>query len=163
MITRETILFEEEQPFRQGWVWLMFTISSLVMVIGVGIVSYQESKQEMLIALSIVIPVQLLIAVMMYQTRLQIKVTTEAVFFRWWPLKKYKLLSRHEIEKAEVVEVSPLHSGYSFSFKHGQIHKVNNGKGIRFTLNNGKKIFLGTQRLTAFHEAVEELIRQQLK
>jgi ribosomal protein L24E len=41
---------------------------------------------------------------------------------------------------------------------YGRAHIMAPGKGIQFVLKNNKKIFLGTQKSSAFQSAVEKIM-----
>jgi heme/copper-type cytochrome/quinol oxidase subunit 4 len=165
MNANETILFREEQRFRQGWVWFTFLLSIIVTIaaIVVAVSVKQESKADMVIVFVVVIPVQLLVASLLYYTKLQTQITTKGIRFRWAPLTKFKQIRWEELKKVEVLKGPPLQYGFHLTIRYGRVHKVTDGKGMQLYLKNGRKIFLGTQRLNAFREAVEKMMEHQSK
>jgi hypothetical protein len=159
------ILFKETQHFRLTWIWWLVVLcmaSSIGVTILVSRVESQDTKMPWLV-LGLIVPLELVLLYLFYITRLETTVTSEGIFFKWWPFQRsYSWIPVRDV-KQSYSRKGPFNYGYHWTFSHGRSHSMGPGKGLQFVLNNGKKIFLGTQRLTAFHEAVEQMIRQQRK
>lgn len=153
-----SMLFEEKQTFPK-WLSLVL-LSPVLLTIGLTLAigsSTGSERQEMILALAIVIPVNVLSFFLMYATRFEKVVTLDGFFYRWTPLqKKYRWIRREEIRSMEF-RPAPAHKlGYNYSFRHGYVHTMSSGKGWQVHLTNGKRMFFGTADPFLFERAIQE-------
>lgn len=160
------ILFKEEQQFRVKWLWWIMAVSMLScvgIVLGVA-VTEKEKPREAWIAMAIVVPVEALIAYLMYITKFQTVISTDGFYYKWAPFQRsYRFISKEEIEEAELRNGPVLSYGYHWVPGYGKVHNVGPGKGFQFKLKNGKKIFIGTQKQSAFQNAIDRMIDMHKK
>jgi hypothetical protein len=158
MINTAPILFREEQKFRKTWVWLIVILSFMLAIGGLIVMGYTDPKEARL-AIALVLPVEILVIAIFYYTRLETKVSSEGVAYRWKPfMRKFRTIHAAEIQSAELMKAPTLHYGYKWSLKHGTIHNVSGEKGIRFNLNSHKKVFISSQKHIAFQHAVDQML-----
>lgn len=166
MKLKGNILFKEEQYFRVKWIWWIIAISMLSCIgitIGVAIAD-KKSGNEAWIAVAIVIPLEAIIAWMMYITKLQTVLTTEGLYYKWGPLQRsFRFIAVNEVEEVEMRKGPSMSYGSHWVPGYGRVHNVGPGKGFQFTLKKGKRIFIGTQKITAFENAVDKIMAVQRK
>ena len=154
-------MFKEEQYFRTKWLWGVIIFSMLLCVgilLGLAVTDKEKTKEAWL-SLAIVIPLEAIIAYLMFITKLQTVVTTEGLYYKWAPFQRsYKFIPGANIKANELRAGPALSYGYHWVPGYGKVHNVGPGKGIQFTLNNGKKIFIGTQKQSAFENAVDKMV-----
>jgi hypothetical protein len=155
------ILFKEEQYFRVKWLWgiiILSMLSCVGVILGLAF-NDKEKTKEAWAALVIVIPLEAIIAYLMFITKLQTVLTTEGLHYSWSPFQRsYRFIPVNNIEKTELRHGPALSYGYHWVPGYGKVHNVGPGNGIQFTLKNGKKIFIGTQKQAAFQNAVDKMI-----
>ncbi|MES1218473.1 MAG: hypothetical protein ABUT20_23405 [Bacteroidota bacterium] len=156
------VLFREAQHFRVKWVW-MIIISGVVVCIGITTATvYLDKESKDIMALLILIPVESLMLYLFYIVKLETVVTSDGVFYRWRPFfRKYSFIEKKEIDEAKPDKGPALSYGYHYLPGYGNVHNMGPGKGMRFVLKGGKRIFIGTQKLNGFQSAVEEIIKIQ--
>jgi len=157
-----TIVFSEMQQFRTKWLWAVLIGCALIST-GVTIATVladETNRLQATITLAIIVPLELLMIYLFYVTKLETIVTTDGVFYRWWPfLKKYSYIEKSEIELIEPGTSPALSYGYHNIPAYGSVHNTGPGKGLIFVLKNRRKIFIGTQKLSSFQSAVESIIK----
>jgi hypothetical protein len=157
------ILFNEEQSFRQTWLWLLLAGSFVMPLVLTAVLSMQDQKTPVPVMAYVVI---LLFGIInltgFYVARFETVVTDEAVFYRWMPfVRKYTVINQADIKSIVFKKFPYLHYGYHRSFKFGKAHNVNGNKGALFELVNNKRIYVGSQRLAAFYHALA-LVKPQI-
>jgi hypothetical protein len=160
------ILYEETQQFRIKWLWAIIILSvasSIGIVLGVALLEKEKSAENW-IALAIIVPLESLIMYMMYITKLETVITTEGVYYRWWPVqRKGRFIAKSEVENAEIRTGPGLSYGIHWLPGYGRINNVGPGKGIQFVLQNGKKVFLGTQSPESLQTALKKIMTVSYK
>lgn len=155
------ILFREVQQFRQVWLWAILISGALVPLGIVLAVMLQDKKTELwqkLLVITIVLGTFAINATIFYVTRLETVVTDEGVFYRWWPfMKKYRMLGWQEITTTTVRKYPYFKYGYHITREYGKVHNTDGNKGIQFVLSNGKKVYIGTQKLNVLQYTLEQI------
>ena len=157
-----TIVFSETQQFRTTWLWAILISCVLISTaVTVAIVMADETNRlQATITLVIIVPLEALMIYLFYVVKLQTIVSTEGIFYRWWPfLKKYSFIERQEIERIEQGISPALSYGFHNIPGYGSVHNTGPGKGLIFILKNHRRIFIGTQKLNSFQLAVESIIK----
>ncbi|MFT3824530.1 MAG: hypothetical protein QM731_11440 [Chitinophagaceae bacterium] len=153
-----TIEFREEQRFRQLWLWTLLGFSvagSTILLVVLGIDEFKQGKPAILNALALVIGVHVINLAAFYYTRFEIRVTSTGIFYRWRPFfRSYSFVAWPEIQDAYVRKFSAMKYGYHKSRNYGSVHNVDGGKGIQLVLQNGRKVFIGSQRIAAIESAI---------
>jgi hypothetical protein len=163
------ILFRETQQFRQAWLWALLISGSLIPLVLVSVLLPQDKNiplGSVVLVISLLVGTFSLNMAALYFTRLETVVTDQGLYFRWWPFtKKYNQLYWQEIGTITVKKYPFLHYGYSRRAEWGKIHFVDGNRGVHFELLNGKKVFIGSQKLTAFQYSLEQMkpVEVQLK
>jgi hypothetical protein len=160
----ETIKFREEQRFHQLWVWIIIAfIAVLAWYFFVAQILFEEPLGNnpapdwavlvIWIIFGILFPLWFLVM------RLEIVVTGSGLSFRFFPLHLgWKIIPFSEIANAEAVTYHPLREyggwGIRFGWRGGMAYNIQGDQGVRITLNNGKKILLGSQHAEDLAQAL---------
>ncbi|MDP4264199.1 MAG: hypothetical protein Q8941_16845 [Bacteroidota bacterium] len=157
---RGNIEFKEVQQMPGGILWIMTGIMFLV-VIGLAVgaaAGDKKSKNDILLALAVVLPIHAIIIYIMNIVRFETIVTGEEIYYRWRPFfRKFSVISRGEIATVKVRNSPFLQYGYKRIPGWGTVHNLSRGKGLQFVLKSGKKYFIGSQKINGFQRAVEKL------
>ncbi|HET6995415.1 MAG TPA: hypothetical protein VFI06_10565 [Chitinophagaceae bacterium] len=161
MKIKGNILFKEEQQFRVMWLWGLI-ITCMLGATGVIIAAALSDKTQVnkaWLALVIMVPLEVLVAYGMYITKLQTVITTEGIFYKWWPFQRsYRFIAAAKIEKAEMRKSPAMSYGCNWVPGYGWAHTTGPGKGLQFFLRNGKKVFVGSDKQTAFQQAIDKIV-----
>jgi len=161
MKVKGNILFKEEQQFRTGWLWgiiIFCVLSSLGVTLGVAL-KEKEKSNEAWLAVAIVIPLEAVIFYLMYITKLQTVITTEGIYYKWWPFQRsYRFIPAMEIEEVELRKGPGFSYGSHWIPGYGRVHNTGPGNGFQMVLKNSKKIFLGTQKQNSFQQAIDKIV-----
>ncbi|TMI75350.1 MAG: hypothetical protein E6H09_00615 [Bacteroidetes bacterium] len=161
MKVKGNILFKEEQQFRVIWLWgliIACMLSATGLTIGIALTDKIQMKKAW-IALLIMVPFEVLLAYGMYITKLQTVVSTEGIYYKWWPFQRsYRFIAAAEIEKAVMRNSPAMSYGCNWVPGYGRAHTTGPGKGVQFVLRSGKKIFVGTNKQNAFQLAIDKMV-----
>lgn len=155
------IVFKEVQQFRQVWLWAIIICGTLVPVVLVSVLLPQDksiSIQDTILTIALVMCISGINIVVLYITKLETVVTEEGVFYRWWPFrKKYSQLPWAQISTITVKKYPYLKYGYHTNRDYGKVHNIDGNRGILFELADGKRVYIGTQKLTALQHTLEQI------
>ena|SRR5262245_62124744 len=146
------VLFEENQSFRQPWLWglILATLAGLL----VALVLVPEGQ----IVLWIVLGMTLATALLLWSLRLSVQVDGEAVQIRFFPLWK-KTIPLAEIVGFEARTYRPIleYGGWGIRWgRKGMAYNVSGNQGVQLELANGKRILIGSQRAEEMARAIGE-------
>lgn len=159
MDTKGKIIYEETQQFRAGWLWALVCLailSSIGITVG-AILTAAPKRPELWWLLAGVVVLQSVFVYLFYITRFETTITTEGVYYKWWPFQRREsFVATNEILHASISK-APWTYGSQWLPGFGKVHNLSSGKGVAFVLKNGKKLFLGTQRESLFETALRKL------
>ena len=169
MPINQTGTFKEIQRFRQRWLWLILTCTMLLLagVFGYGL--FQQlvlgkpwgdrpvSDQELLlIGTSTLLLVGGLIY-LFYSLRLITEVRPEGLMIRFYPLHT-KMIPYHKIKSCEARTYRPLLEYGGWGIKYGPggwAYNVLGNRGVQLTLEDGKRVLIGSQRVDELERAIK--------
>jgi len=159
--------FEEQQQFRQWWVYLIYVL--LFSLFGLFIYADIEQiifgrpfgdKPASNFVLLFVTFILIMIPLILYKVKLETRITKEAVFFRWKPFhSNFRKIDWSNVDRAEIINYGFVGYGWRLT-PYGSIFNVAGNKGLQLILKSGKKIVLGTQKpkeLTEFLKQINQL------
>lgn len=159
--TNGKILFEETQLFRVKWLWVLIILCMLsAMGITIGIALAQKEKAgESWLALAFMVPFESIILYLFYIAKLETAITSEGIYYGWRPFqRKGWFIPRQEIETAEIKNTPSIRYGFHWLPGYGWVNNTGPGKGVQLRLQNGKKIFIGTQTPALLQTALEKIV-----
>jgi len=163
------ILYRETQQFRQWWLWAIIIIS-LVPALVITSITLPRDKNLSPGTVALVIGVIALAAsvnlLALYFIRFETIISDEGIYYRWWPLmKKYVVLYWKDVAVVTVKKYPYLKYGYHIRPGYGKVHNVDGNKGALFELTNGKRVYIGSQKLKSFQYTLEQIrpVRVEMK
>lgn len=155
------ILFKEDQQFRQAWLWAIIISGSLIPLVLVSVMLPQDkniSWQEAFLTIALIAGISSINVIAFYLTKLETVVTEDGIFYRWVPYRKrYSQLSWGQIGTITVKKYPYLKYGYHTSRDFGKVHTIDGNRGILFELVDGKRVYIGTQKLSALQHTLEQI------
>lgn len=157
---KNNTLFSEKQQFRSIWGFL----PSLIIVIGLGIATFQVIEEEKsLLSLIFAWVVALAILFLFLMMRLETAITNTEIKVRFYPFLK-KQIAWAEVEQAFIRAYQPLWEyggwGIRLSPKYGKAYNVAGDKGLQLILKNGEKILIGTQKEGELEAVINKIKKQ---
>lgn len=151
-----TILFKEQQRFRQWWIWLILLgINGLILfgiwqqvILGKPFGNNPASNGVMLF----IAVMSLLMTVFFMSVRLETIVDEHGVSIRFFPFhRKLHRFPWQQITKAYVRQYQPIreYGGWGLrtgGSKHGKALNVSGDMGLQLELDNGERLLIGTQK-----------------
>jgi hypothetical protein len=154
--------FTESQRFTQWWLWLI-----IIGVAGLHFYSlYQQfylgkpfgdnpTSDEGLIMFSLI---PALLIVLFLLLRLDTKVDTEGVHYRFFPFQlNYKLIKWDELEKAYVRQYKPIYEYGGWGIRgwgKDKARNVSGNMGLQLEMKDGDRLLIGTQKPEEMEKAV---------
>ena len=140
----DIVLFEEEQPFDQVWLWTLMGLETLIVLIPLLIVGV--SWWVMVLAGSFIAMTMALMSSLKLYTRID----NVGIHYRFRPFhRREQVIYWDEIDSAQVRKYSPVleYGGWGMRTmsRNGKAYNVKGEYGIQVVKKNGKRILIGTQ------------------
>lgn len=143
-------VFTEEQSFTQWWIWVLL-IAALAGISAAFYTNYQATT-EYILSMTFGYGITVIVMVFIGTMKLKSRIDERGVSFKFWPIfMKEKHFAWQEIEKAEVIQYSPIQDyggwGYRFTFGNkGKAVNVRGNMGLKLHFKKGKPFLIGTQK-----------------
>jgi hypothetical protein len=160
----ETIRFEEEQSFRQPWIWALMIGMFAILVFAFGMVLFQPPTPakggtlSAIIGLSVGVVVYVGVAALMYSLTLRVQLDGDTLRVRFRPLAS-RDIPLGEIARWEARTYRPLleYGGWGIRCGwKGMAYNVSGNRGVQLELTNGKRILIGSQRADELADAITQ-------
>jgi hypothetical protein len=140
-------LFEEDQRFRQWWLWAVVG-GSVLLTLWAG------SRAHSQIPLLVNLPMLWIF----YAMRLETRVDANAVRLRFFPLIR-RTIPLTEIQSCEARTYRPIREyggwGIRWGFS-GMAFNVSGDRGVQLVLTGGKRLLIGSQRADELAAVINE-------
>lgn len=140
----EDLVYEEEQPFDQIWLWAAMGIE--LFLIMIPLILTGQPWWTILLGIGAMVMTMAMLGSLKLYTRIDM----EGVHFRMKPFHwKERIIRWEEIDQIYVRKYSPIkeYGGWGIRYgRKGTAFSVKGNYGIQIVKKNGKKILLGTQR-----------------
>ncbi len=140
----EEVVYEEEQPFDQLWLWGILGFELIAVMIPL-ILTGQSWWSIVLMAGAMVMTMALLGSLKLYT-----RIDNSGIHFRMKPFHwKERMIAWDEIDQVHVRKYSPIleYGGWGIRYgRNGKAFNVRGNYGIQIIKKDGKKILLGTQK-----------------
>jgi hypothetical protein len=140
----EGLVYEEEQPFSQIWLWALMGLELIVIM-----ASFILSGQPLWTA-GMGLGVIAMTMAMLGSLKLYTRLDAEGVHFRMKPFHfREQTIRWNEIDQVHVRKYSPIleYGGWGIRFgRNGKAFNVRGDYGIQIVKKNGKRVLIGTQR-----------------
>jgi hypothetical protein len=147
------VLFEEQQYFRQAWLWGLLLTILAVLVVAAALARPDNDVIWILVAIHVGLDL------LFYFMRLSVEVDTEAVHLRFFPFVR-KTIPVNDIARWEARTYRPIleYGGWGIRYRMGKgwAYNVSGNQGVQLELANGKRILIGSQRAPDLARAIGE-------
>ena len=154
--------FTEEQKFTQWWLWII--------LIGIGILPIVGIYKQLILGekfgnkpmsdiglLFFAILIFSLIA-LFWSIRLTTKIDKTGIKFQFFPFVNKEVLW-NDVKSAKIVNYGFVGGwGIRLGTKYGTVYNIKGKNGLAIEMNNGKKILIGTQKVTELNKFISEII-----
>ena len=158
--------FNEEQRFRQLWLWVIVMLTSIIPWVGMIIqiilgqkIGNNPAPDWLIIFIWLVFGIGF--PVFFYSVRLITQVRNDGIHLRFFPFhRKYKIYPYHEIDSYVVREYRPIREFGGWGIRYGlsgKAYNVYGNKGIQLIFKNKKKLLIGSQKTNEFYEAIQKV------
>ncbi len=148
-----TLLFREVQQFRQPWIWLVLTGTSLTALWAAVSPFFLDSDwQEHWILHIILILFGLIFGVglplVFYVTKLATEIRSDGLVISFYPLLFSQIkIPFHNIQSCVAIQYKPLQEYGGWGVRvgaKGTAYNVSGDRGVQLELVNGRKILIGS-------------------
>jgi hypothetical protein len=150
----KTVLFSETQKFTQWWVILIFVLLNSIWVYAIVLqlifdVPYGNNpiSDTGIVILGLVLT---FFSVTFFSLKLQTKITTDGIYFRFFPIhQSYEFISFNSIQKCYIRQYKPLKEFGGWGIRFGinsNAYNISGKIGLQLELKNGEKLLIGTQK-----------------
>jgi hypothetical protein len=148
-----TTLFEENQSFRQPWLWALMLATLAVLLVASLLAPGSQIVPWVVLGLT------LAVALLLYSMRLSVQVDAETVRIRFFPVWK-KTIPLGDIVRWEARTYRPILEyggwGIRYMIGRGWAYNVRGNQGVQLELASGKRILIGSQRAEELARAIGE-------
>jgi len=172
----QSIVFQEEQQFRQPWISLGIGASLLgLLPLWYGV--YQQlvegipwgdnpTSDDVLVLITTGMTGLILgVMVLFVKSRLVVTIGSEGIEYRFFPFhRRIHTVPWSEIGNAYVRTYRPIveYGGWGIRYGlRGKAYNVSGNQGLQLELKNGKKVLFGTQQPQEMETAVKQSLKTQ--
>ncbi|MDZ7359458.1 MAG: DUF6141 family protein [candidate division KSB1 bacterium] len=165
------VFFEEEQYFRQTWLWMALLPMSLLLLVVFGFGLYQQlylgkpfgnkpmSNEGLVIAASVAALCGIGLPFLFYLMKLTVRVDSQYLHISFLPWRQ-KRIPLSDVVRWEACAYHPLRDfgGWGIRYagkKKGWAYNVSGNQGVQLELNTGKRLLIGSQRPRELAEAIK--------
>ena len=145
-----TVLFHEEQQFRQLWVW------ALLLVISAAMLAAAFTHHSVWFAL-VVLLVDTAIVGFMYSLKLTTEVNQDGIYVWFFPLLVNQTIPFSDIARYEARRYRPIleYGGWGVRYGwRGKAYNVRGNRGVQLEMRDGKRLLIGSQRAEELASAI---------
>jgi hypothetical protein len=148
-----TLMFREVQQFRQPWIWVVLSCSSLAALYVAAIPFVLDSDSEDTLVVHIILILfgiifGVIFPILFYTTKLITEIRSDGLYLSFYPLLFSRIKIPFEnIVKAEVKTYHPLREYGGWGIRHsptGKAYNVSGNRGVQLELANGERILIGS-------------------
>ena len=165
--------FEEEQRFKQRWLWAMLIVlaASGFSIFGYGLIEQLVFKRPwgdrpvsdgvlVLVSIGVVLFVSLMLY--LFSTfKLITRVDAAGITIRFYPLRS-KLISFAEIASCEARTYKPLAEYGGWGIKYGpggRAYNISGDRGAQLVMKDGKRLLIGSQRADELASVIKQFVK----
>jgi len=153
-------IFEEQQQFRQWWVW-----AAMLPVSGLVLYGFFTAKDPLSTDSLFSLGIFALVLLLFFTAKLKTRIDEKGIHIKYFPFHfSTKIYTWDDINTVKVTKYSPIGDyggwGVRISFRgKGKAFNVSGSQGIWLETFSGKKRMIGTQKA----EQADPIIKQYLK
>ena len=149
------VVFEEEQRFRQPWLWMLFIAEAALF----GGLIVKHPHPPAVIALVILVVGGSFLMFLFWTMRTEVR--SDSVYIRFWPMKRR--IPLEDIKSVEARTYSPIreYGGWGFRYgRSGKAYNVSGNRGVQLELKSGEHILIGSQKADDLAAAIQGEMRR---
>ena len=168
---KEELVFQERQRFKQWWIMPLIMFPFIIMLISITIYQLSTGKpvgdKPMSNTMVIVTPILFILftailTVIFYFMRLDTVINEEGVYEQMFPFQlKFGFTPWDNITDAVVIKKNPFTQPHGWGMRYGltgnKTFSTFGNRALQLTLNNNKKIYIGTKQPEELTEFLEKL------
>ncbi|MDX9790417.1 MAG: hypothetical protein RBT61_06290 [Candidatus Kapabacteria bacterium] len=163
--------YKEIQKFSQSRiaVFIMLIVVIPLFISTYMVINQEDAESSEIIVSSIIgIVTVSLILFLLFLTRLEVFLGTDAIEHRFFPFQiKFRKLLYTDIREYSSRKYSPILEyggwGIRYAFKNGWAYNVSGNKGVQIVKNDGKRILFGTQNPDEFFLKLDTIMKKMKK
>ncbi|MBN7817903.1 hypothetical protein [Algoriphagus pacificus] len=146
-----TRVFNESQSYRGTWIMYLIILTELpVLILLLVLFSMNDDKQEMGIALAVVLGAVGLSLTLILNVRLETRIDDYGVSYRYFPfIRNWRKIEKAQISSIRVINYSPItdYGGWGLKGnKTAKAYSILGDEGILIDIGKKKKIMIGTSK-----------------
>jgi len=164
-----TLIFDEEQQFRQTWVWVL--IASLMVIVwssAIQQIIFNSPIGNKPVTDSVIIILWVIFGVFFpiffYKLKLTTEVRKKGIYIRFFPLQlTYKRIAIENLKKYEIRTYNPILEYGGWGIRHGpkgKAYNVSGNLGIQLEFKNGKHLLIGSQKPEEFYRGIKRCLEE---
>ncbi len=160
--------FEEQQYFRQPWMWailLFVVLTPIVAVVMAGSSGTAEASRALYLTLPLVLLGDLLLLLVFWKMNLCTRVDHDGLSVQFFPFHwKPKRIPLEKVKSFAAVQYSPLrdYGGWGIKYgRKGKAYNVSGNRGVRLEFEQGKPLLVGSQQPELLARAIQQYIDVQ--
>ncbi|MGB1031850.1 MAG: hypothetical protein ACPGWM_04510 [Flavobacteriales bacterium] len=140
--------FQEEQRFRQWWLWLILLCMNLIPIGGLlSKINNPLSTRVTITGMVIFLCTTLGLSLFFFMIKLTTEVNAKHICIKFSPFGIRKEIAWTDIKKHEVVEYGFVGGwGIRLGTKYGTVYNIKGKHGLSLELDNGTKLLIGSQK-----------------
>ncbi|MEB2781608.1 hypothetical protein U3A58_14520 [Algoriphagus sp. C2-6-M1] len=153
-------IFKESQTYVGTWIMYVMILTEVpVLILMIVLYATSDEKQEMAIALGVVMGSLILVFALIFNLKLETRIDDKSISFRYMPfIRNWRQFPKEIIKSHEVIKYNPVTDYGGWGFKGNRTTKaysVLGDEGLLLDVGEKKKILIGTMKskeLTDFLE-----------
>ena len=142
-----TILFKEQQKFRQWWIWALLT--PILLIVGLASFFALKESTDNWPILFLLVPL-FCCTLAFYWLRLDMEVRADGIYVRFFPVQKqFRSYHWNNIDQLFIRQYQPVkeYGGWGIrGLDRNRALNVSGTQGLQLVLQDGKRLLIGTQR-----------------
>ncbi|UZD24685.1 hypothetical protein PBT90_14995 [Algoriphagus halophytocola] len=158
-------VFKESQSYAGTWVmYFILLVEAPTLILLVVLYFTSEEKQEMAIALGVVLGAMALTLSLIFNIKLETRIDNQGISFRYMPfIRKWRKYSRAQVKRWEVSEYQPIMDYGGWGLKGNKTTKaytVLGTEGLLLDVGEKKKIRIGTMKAKEMQAFMENWMEE---
>ena len=158
-------IFKESQSYAGTWIMYFIVMIELpTLVLLIVLYTTSDDKQEMAIALGVVLGTMALLLLFILNLKLETRIDSESVSFRYVPfIRKWRKYGKQEIKSIRVIKYNPITDYGGWGLKGNQTtraYSVLSNDGLLLDVGEKKKLMIGTMRSRELKDFMQDWMEE---
>jgi hypothetical protein len=154
-------VFHENQSYKGTWlIYFILLIELPTLILLIVLFFTSEEKQELGIALVVVIGIMSLIMTLLFHIKMETRIDDQGIHYRYLPfIRTWRLIPKASILSVEVISFNPIMNYGGWGMKGNRTTKLYNltgDQGVLINTGDSKKVLLGTLKAKELRSFLED-------